>query len=324
MVDKNEVYSVLDTDMHNVEDFKARIKSFTAPYNITFFTDNEGENKTLTLTEWAFDQLMLKLKIPAAYIKRCPYSSEIDLQGKNVNYWINKNSAKRYLIRTKGLIIRAILSADDYTIVNNIGFFKFLIKNLTDSKTEKGPSIRKYNLNWKQFHVELVIDIVIDQQNSSIGIMAINSEVGYNAVVLHPMIYCENTSFISDVKYYQKHIYVDASSIFAGLSAKIAILLRKQPEIIEKFRESEHIRIDISEILEHLKLKYDIRKEEHTNIAMAINDAKNLKDVVAGLGKASEKTADLEREIELKKIGGKLLNRYTKEGVKRFVITEEV
>lgn len=311
MEDIFSITSILKGEDEGKKDYTAKIIRYIPKGNQLVIQQKKELN--FIFNDHSFSQLCNTLNIPTRYMLRCPRN----LVETNLNYWINKKQNKEYLIRTKNSIVRAILSKN-YVIINNKDLFNFLIKILQSPSVQEN-FIHSFYLSWAECIIEFALDIEIDKLHTNIGLIFINSEVGTHAVEVYPSIMCAGGSYIPDIRYYQKHLYATKNTIFNELKLTVSNILKKGPEIINTFNESEDISIDISEIIEHLSLKYDVRKKDEDIITDKIGGSKNLKDVVIGLGKASEQIEDTERKFEIKRIAGKLLTRYTKSGIRRFV-----
>ena len=278
---------------------------FIAPQSV------EVHKKIWTLKPWAFSQLAAKLFIPFNYLEKCPNS----LREENVNFWL-KLQSKPFLLRTKpsSLTIRAVLS-NKYSILDNLPLFKVarkLLKNkatLFDSYLDELRFVMKYKFN----------DI------ESVGLLFINSEVGLHSVQLYPVVYTKKANFfyIPDLKFEQRHIYTDISSILKSFKYHISKIIKEVPIILDQYENSKHVKPDIPNLLEYLSLKYRISQSEITELKHHLSSDATLQDIVNNLVLLSNRF-QIERSIELQKTAGKILSKYRPEVISKDKVSRQV
>lgn len=143
----------------------------------------------VTISAYAETQLLGRLRIPAAYLHRCPP----DLMAANINYWISKFGDKEIQLRWHDNTVRAIFSTryssemDDHLLYPIV--FEGLESSVTDVETElflkdfdKSDDISILRA------VFLKAKVVCEERIYYAGISIVNSEVGRSSLWIVPTI----------------------------------------------------------------------------------------------------------------------------------------
>jgi len=133
----------------------------------------------------AESQLLERIKVPASYIHRCP----IDLQARNINYWLRKANNKQFLIRKKNASVRAVFSTRFKPELDDYHVLPVILSTLNEDDNPKlqpliqGNEITRLKIRYPS------LERNHDQGELTPGVEIINSEVGYSALWIRPMVY---------------------------------------------------------------------------------------------------------------------------------------
>lgn len=170
--------------------------------------DESDGSQRYDVTELARRQLAEKLKIPYAYFERM----RIDQPGlldRNVNTWLQSESADKRLIRTLDGRVRAVLS-DRYRRLDNFDLAENVLPILQRLPEAQFESIeltetRMYlKVVTPRIRYEIAPGDVVQA-----GVVVTNSEVGYGSLSVQPLVFrlvCKNGLIASDHALRKTHI----------------------------------------------------------------------------------------------------------------------
>ncbi|MBE7491700.1 MAG: DUF932 domain-containing protein [Planctomycetes bacterium] len=220
--------------------------------------------REFTLSELALAQLGGKLRVPTAYLLRCPP----DLLATNVNHWLGVAGARNFLLRCDGNRVRAVLS-ERYAPVDNLPLVRSLRRTL-------GNAPLRFELTEYELNVQFVsgrVRVAAPGDTLNPGVAIRNSEVGLAKVEIRGLIYraiCLNGLILggSQDTWARRHIgHVDLA---ASVQRAIDTIQAKADTSIEGFSRTMHIRVpDMARVLARIIERYALSEEEGAALRMA-------------------------------------------------------
>jgi len=174
----------------------------------------DGQNKILEPTEWAHTQISQYLNIPKNYYDRM-LRDDKELLSTNVNRWLRERSEPRMIRAWNGQLL-ALLS-NKYRIIDNYDAANAILRYATNWDNPHNRRILTTHhmyVTMKMMSIEVYSpDIYVTDPDKPddkyfLGISARNSEVGYTAFVVEPLLVrqiCTN-GLIAGTSYRQVHI----------------------------------------------------------------------------------------------------------------------
>ncbi|WP_136415978.1 DUF932 domain-containing protein [Herbaspirillum sp. ST 5-3] len=167
-----------------------------------------GGVQSYDVAELARRQLAEKLKIPYAYFERMR-TDQPALLDRNVNTWLQSDSADRRLIRTLDGRVRAVLS-DRYRRLDNVDLAEHVLPIL-----QRLPNSRIESVDLTE--TRMYLKVVTPRISAEIapgdvvqaGVAVINSEVGYGSLSVQPLVFrllCKNGLIASDHALRKPHV----------------------------------------------------------------------------------------------------------------------
>jgi hypothetical protein len=196
-------------------------------------------------TPWAQAQLCEKLRIPAAYFKRCPKA----LQDAQFNHWVQQIRGpldKLWLVRGRDDIVRGVLS-ELYAPFDNLDLLR-AVRSLV------GPwSVSWFALSGPSMHLRLVDPRrgrnVLPDDRLIAGVHIANSEIGARAVTVDALVYrlvCGN-GLVRLVQgrslLHRRHVGVWSSAI-EDLEAAARAAVQGAEETIEVFERAAFVHVE--------------------------------------------------------------------------------
>jgi len=165
-------------------------------------------------TDIAHDQISEYTGIPAKYYKKM-YAVAPELLVENVNRWISDKQDKR-MVRTLDGHVRALLS-DRYRALDNAELAEVALPVLLNA----GCEVASCEVTEKRLYIKALAPRIQAEVSKGdvvqAGIVLSNSEVGYGALTIEPLIYrlvCTNGMIVPDAKLRKTHL--GKSSGFEG------------------------------------------------------------------------------------------------------------
>ena len=149
------------------------------------------KGQEIGFSQSAIGQLLIKIKIPAAFYNRCPAWLKIH----NLTYFNNQHK-NNYLFRMEpDHNARATLS-DSYGVIDDKDLFPLLFENLAN---RSDIALRKFQQD--PYITQLAIDFTdaVGEYNGEAycaGLLITNSETGHSAVWIEPVVHIPSCSFV--------------------------------------------------------------------------------------------------------------------------------
>jgi hypothetical protein len=152
-----------------------------------------GDFQAYQLSEFALTQLCQRLAIPAGYFKRLP----AEMQAELASYDLGRLAEADFLLRGKGMGVRAVLS-NRYVPYNN----SEVIGAVESAVRSDGLLVRSFALEELGMYVKLTSTTITDDAlQLKAGVMIGNSEVGSAQVTVEPFLYrkpCTNDLIVAE------------------------------------------------------------------------------------------------------------------------------
>lgn len=163
--------------------------------DIDFLSTNRFEAfpHNFTLSNWALNQLLMKVGIPISYYKKC--SEELQLQ--NYLYWQEKYKGKTILVRQNAeqTEVRAILGKRYNLELDDIFMVPLLLNHFENTTFSYTPTDMCSLTTCLENESKITLDNGMVAQS---GCIMVNSEVGYSALQIRPYIQLANGLSIYD------------------------------------------------------------------------------------------------------------------------------
>lgn len=202
-----ELAAELDRQAGEKRDFVAptnamSVRSYT-PERTVVELDDTG---TFPLNETAHGQFADRLGIPRKYYQKMREESP-ELLDTNLNTWLKKSSASRFMLRTLDGNARALLS-DRYRPLDNYDLLQVALPALQSANCKiESCQVTETKLYLKAVSPKLEYKVVGDVVQA--GIVISNSEVGAGSVSVEPLLFklgCLNGMIINDAQMRRAHI----------------------------------------------------------------------------------------------------------------------
>lgn len=162
--------------------------------------------ESMELNETAHEQFAERLDIPKKYYDRMRSQSPA-LLDKNVNHWLGSSKSK-FLVRTLDNNVRAVLS-DKYRPLDNLELAEIALPSLLKS----GARIESCEVTEKKLYIKAVTErITLDIKPGDTvqaGIVISNSEIGYGALSIEPLLFrlvCSNGLVVNQATMRRTHV----------------------------------------------------------------------------------------------------------------------
>lgn len=229
----------------------------------------DGYDNGLYLSPWALSQACQKIRVPAAYFRRCP----ADLQDMQFNYWIKQQEMWRHLaeqpeeawlIRSKGTVIRGVLSPR-YTKLDNANLLSTLAPILEDSRLR----VAMATLSPESFHLRLVdpslARAVLPGDTLMAGVHLANSEVGRRAVTVDALVFrlvCTN-GLIRLVKgkslLHQRHFFASEEKFQEKLGVALREAVTVSAGFLERIQQATSVAVpDVQQAISALSERWEL------------------------------------------------------------------
>lgn len=301
-----------------------------------------SETEHMGLRPWAHNQLSAKLEIPQKYYDRMRVE-EPQLLSQNVNTWLHKKQDGKFLVRTTGGEVRAILS-DRYKPIPNTGTAFAVLASLNQIKQERGTTftVRECSVSDTMMYMKVTSDTVhlmnpqyVHQSNPAFngdpmfpGIVIRNSEVGASKFRVDVYTWrqiCSNgaimTSGISkvhlgrkiggegEISFSERTEKLDAMTILSGMNDIIKQVFDpdKMQVMIDNIKKGQKITVDEPVIaVENICNNWKLPDYMKDQILAQFTDK-----TVYGLGNAitaaAQEQENTDDQIRLEEIGGEIL-----------------
>lgn len=275
---------------------------------------NSGPTRAARLSDFALSQLCAKLELPARYLKRIP--SELRARCVNHDLAAAASNGRRFLIRGKGEMVRAVLS-HMYSRVNNIEFleiFEQLGRNIQHR-------VRSFSLNETGMWLKVTLDALQakDPSNSSselkLGLVIGNSETGCRAVTIEPFVFrklCTNDAVVAREEALDvRHIHLKRRELKSRIAESMNFALKAGDEALEAFlRAYEEPVEDPAALIKRLAEKRCLSavQTDHIQLAYQVEPLPTKFGVVNALTRAAQ-SLEADDRIELERLAGSLLDR---------------
>lgn len=293
-----------------------------------------GDQRGLPVRPTAHRQIGTVAGIPAKYYDRM-LADDPDLLAINLNAWMGRMSDKR-MVRTLDGNIRAMLS-DRYARIDNNDVAEAVLPVLMETP---GLRIASCEITEKRLYIKAVdertrADVKVGDTVEA-GVLIQNSEIGYGALSVTPMIHrliCLNGMIVNDGRFRRSHIGARANigdSAYAMLSDEAlraddnAILLKARDIVrgsldaalfersVEKMRAATtgEKMADPQGTIERLANRVGIAEGEKPSILRHLIEGGDLTRFGAlnAITRAAQDVESYDRSTELEAIGGQILD----------------
>lgn len=299
-------------------------------------TDETGRKMSedihkLRFTDHALTQICGKLGIPVRYMQSCQKAQNTELVQENFNTWIEDYN-KSLFIRAYDDTVRGVLS-DRYSVFDTPD-----ILDVVQSST-RGMDLRvkQYFMSPERLHIRLIGNdfMNIPDEDLFAGIQIDSSDVGRAILSVRFFIFkqvCTNGLCVSrgsGVLFEQKHLSINRKEFADGLTAslksfpkivaeyedavttarKVAHLFGIVPQRVPNFRPKDD---EIARMIDKVKTLTRLPDESAAKVVDLATQKYGVSDW--GFINATTEVAQqftLERRIELERIAGSMLSRYT-------------
>lgn len=169
----------------------------------------DGEKQRLPIKPAALKQITERVGIPSKYADRLAAEAPWLLEA-NVNHWFSTKPEQR-MLRTLDGKARAFLS-NRYQRIDNYDLLETVLPILSD-ESERGLTIKSCEVTDNKLYIKAVTnriqgEITVGDQVQA-GIVISNSEVGFGAIKIQPLIYrlvCSNGMIVNDSQFKRHHV----------------------------------------------------------------------------------------------------------------------
>lgn len=204
-----ELAAEIERQADNKADFVASTLNMqmTDSLDLQLKGDGGEVKKQFPISDIAHDQFSASLGIPRPYYERMR-TSQPDLLATNVNRWMKEEPSRR-MVRTLDGSARAVLS-DRYRIIDNDLIAAAVFPVLSDLK---GISVESCEITPSRMYIKVVNprlqgEVTVGDVVQA-GMMITNSEVGYGAVKVQPLMYrlvCKNGMIANVATTKRRHV----------------------------------------------------------------------------------------------------------------------
>lgn len=291
-----------------------------------------SENTVMPLNQWAHGQLAEKLGIPVKYYERMR-EEEPTLLAKNVNTWLSKQNGTKFLVRTNGTNVRAILSDKYKPIPNEAVVFETL--NTISSIQESTFAVRECALTDTAMYLKITSDTVHlmnpkapDGDPMYPGIMVRNSEVGASKFQVDVYTWrqvCSNGAVISkglsrvhlgrkiggegEIDFSQMTNELDIKTTLSAMGdiVRQVFIPERMTELMERIKLGQEVKVDepvvaVEGLCKHYKLP-DVTK----NDILARFGQKTQYGLANAVTETARDTENEDQQIKLEEIGGEVM-----------------
>lgn len=285
------------------------------------------------ITDLAHTQIAHRLDIPTKYYDRM---REVDkeLLSNNVNYWLNRDSSKKYLVRTLDGNARALLS-DKYRPLDNVDLANIALPTLLES----GAVIESCEVTESKLYIKAVtpkVQFDIKPGDTvQAGIIISNSEVGHGSLSVEPLIYrlvCSNGLIVNKAGMRKTHVgrgnkefegvaeffrdetrEADDRAFWMKVRDTLAMAFNTIgfEKIVDVFRESmgEKVEGDPVKVVEVTQKKFALSNEERNGVLTHFLQSGEMSKygLVNAITRAAQDVNSYDRSVELEKLGGTVL-----------------
>jgi len=268
-----------------------------------------------SITKPCHTQIAEKLEIPLKYYHKMEESAP-DLLVSNVNTWLRKNG-KDVFIRGLGKSVRAFLS-DRYRVIDHLDVLLCALNELQAhdaeiedcylSEIEMNIKVKSQKLNDFVRHKD---DLIMG------GIFITNSETGHKALRVEPRMFrvkCSNGMIVEELVTREIHIgngdEISDEIIYLSLRRSIRELFNRFGEIVLLLRESTEAKIrNPQKVIQNVVDQYKLSEAQKANILMAFGAEPEYDQygIANAVTLAAQKEETWEKNVELEKLGGKLV-----------------
>lgn len=313
----------------------------TAEKNPVLVMQNRGATEVFGINENAHRQIASRLNIPFKYYERMR-TDYPELLAENVNGWFAKESEQR-MLRTMGGTARAFLS-NKYRRIDNLELMQAVYPVLQDMN---GVQIVSCEVTDNHLYLQIVSNKVSAEIAKGdivqAGFIISNSEVGYGAVSVQPLVYrlvCTNGMIAKELSHRRYHtgkrvdiednyeLFNDNTKILDDMAyfAKVQDIVRmavdetKFNQQVIAMQKAMGVSVNpmiITPVVEELSKTHLLTKNEQEMVVQnfLLGDTHNGNHiahfnqlgVVNAITKTANQVESYERAVELEKIGGTVL-----------------
>jgi hypothetical protein len=285
----------------------------------------------LAIRPTAHRQIATRLGIPAPYYDRME-KEQPALLCENVNTWLHKQPEKR-MIRTLNQNVRAFLS-NSYQRIENEEIAEVALPVLFDIKDVQ---IVSCEVTEKRMYIQAVSPRVQGEVSVGdvvqAGVVISNSEVGFGAVSVTPLVYrlrCKNGMILPDQRFSARHVgrkIEDNESLWADDTKKAddrAVLLKVRDmvraavgdiefgKVVAKMQGLTEAKIEGNPVaaIEVLSQKLGTNESETGGILKSLIEGGDLSKwgILNAVTAQGHTASDYDRAVEFEKMGGQLLD----------------
>ena len=264
------------------------------------------------LTDWAMNQLCLKIGVPKKYLERCPK----ELMDRNVNEWLPevKDNVK---FRCKNTLIRGMVS-EKYVPLDNI-----TIASISqDLMGHKNINIVKFDLTDQSFNLRLVFPDLSKEIKKSkvgdivqVGVHVTNSEVGASAVHIYALVFRlkYTNGLIStggdDEILNQRHIGIRMNELKSRFGEAIGKAAKVGADMVEQFIASQDVPVnDPMKVIEDLaKDRFTEKFTDQVKTAFQSEPDNSRFGIVNALTLASQTMNNMDARLEVEQFATKYM-----------------
>lgn len=313
----------------------------TAEKNPTLTMYNRGAYEVFDINENAHRQIASRLNIPYKYYERMR-SDYPELLAENVNGWFEKEPEQR-MLRTMGGTARAFLS-NKYRRIDNLELMQAVYPVLQDMD---GVQVMSCEVTDNHLYLQIVSNKVSTEIAKGdivqAGFIISNSEVGYGAVSVQPLVYrlvCTNGMVAKENTHKRYHtgkrvdidddyeLFSDNTKILDDMAyfAKVQEIVRmavdetKFNQQVIAMQKAMGVAVNpmiITPVVEELGKVHMLTKNEQEMVVQNFLLGDNYDGghiahfnqfgVVNAITKTANQVESYERAVELEKIGGTVL-----------------
>jgi hypothetical protein len=329
----SEIALEIERQTKTKRDFKADTRAlslFSPEPNLSQMT--LGNFDPFTVTDTAHEQISEKMGIPKKYYDRMRTQAPF-LLDQNVNHWLHSTQETR-LIRTLDGKARAFLS-DRYAIRDNFDVAQIALETLQKHACQ----VVSCELTERRMYIKAITERISGEVTKGdvvqTGIVISNSEVGYGAINVEPLIYrlvCLNGMIVPDRAFRRHHIGKGSEGTIEGATEYYLNDTRKADElafwmkvrdvingtfnqdlfnvVVEKMRVASGQVIDKPiEVMEIMAEKFSFSDVEKEGILSQLIKGGNPTQygLLNAVTAFSSQVADYDRATDLERIGGMIL-----------------
>ncbi len=286
------------------------------------------------MTETAHDQLAQKVGIPSKYYDRMRKDAP-GLLSINANEWLRREPERR-MVRTMDGNARAFLT-DRYQRIDNEHIAEVVLPVLADTP---GIRVASAEITDRKLYIKAVNERVRSEVKLGdpveAGVLITNSEIGFGAVSIAPMVHrlvCLNGMVVADQKYRRNHVgrRADASeAVYEMLTdetrrADDRAILLKVRDIVKAALDEARFALTVEKMREAAhgeKMLDPLRSIEELGRSMGLNEGEKggvLRHLIEGgdltkwgmlnaVTRAAQDVESYDRSTDLEAVGGRILD----------------